>query len=133
MGSKVFSAKLESLEPAVKFIRSEAEKLGFDKKKINQIELVSEEILVNIINYAYPEREGSFEVNCTPEENNALKVRITDWGVPFNPLSLPDPDVNLPIEEREIGGLGIYLVRRNVDEVSYERQNDANILTFVKR
>ena len=125
-------AKLESLEPATQFIIEAAKSLGFDDKKLNQIRLVSEEVLVNIFNYSYPKKDGEVEITHTTKEEKGLEVKIVDWGIAFNPLEQSAPDLREPIEEREIGGLGIYLIRSIVDEIDYKREENRNIFTFVK-
>lgn len=116
----------------LEFILEGAKSKGFDEKKIYQVRLVAEEVLVNIINYAYPDKTGDVEVTLFPEESKGLKVEVADSGISFNPLSRPDPDISAPIEERNIGGLGIYLLRNIMEEVDYKRENNRNILTFRK-
>ena len=132
MASIKLPAKLESLEPAIQFIMKAAKTQGFDDKKLNQMRLVCEEVLVNISNYAYPDKTGEVEISYTPKGDKGLEVKIVDWGIAFNPLEQPDPDLREPIEEREIGGLGIYLIRKIMDEVNYKREENRNIFTFVK-
>lgn len=132
MDKLVLPAKLESLDPAVKFIKERAEKLGFAPDKVYHIELAAEEIIVNVINYAYPGKEGDFEITCTAREGKSLEVEVIDWGIHFNPLEKEDPKMDISVQERQIGGLGIYLVRQNMDEVVYKREGDRNILYFRK-
>jgi serine/threonine-protein kinase RsbW len=132
MPKKVFAAVLENLEPMLDFITQEAKRLNFDGKKLSQIRLASEEALVNVINYAYPDKGGNIEITCDIEDNQRLVVVIIDWGISFNPLNMPEPDIKSPVEKRQIGGLGIYLVRSIMDEVNYRREGNQNILTFVK-
>jgi serine/threonine-protein kinase RsbW len=128
----VLSAKLENLQTMLGFIREKAKALGFDDKTINQIQLASEELLVNVINYAYPDINGEIEITCTPKQNKGLEVEIVDSGIPFNPLSQPEPDTKAPLEKRKIGGLGIHLIRNTMDELNYKRQEGRNIFTFLK-
>ncbi len=98
--------------------------------------IATEEALVNIISYAYPDGNGSIEITHnienSAEEGRRLVIQIIDWGVAFDPLSLPDPDIEAPIEEREIGGLGVYMMRNIMDKTLYKREGDRNILTLVK-
>jgi serine/threonine-protein kinase RsbW len=128
----VLAAKLENLNSMIDFIKDGARSKGFDEKKINQVQLAAEEVLVNIINYAYPDKNGEIEIILKPEENKGFVVEVIDSGIAYNPLLRPDPDVNLPMEKREIGGLGVYLLRKLMDKVSYKRENNSNILTFIK-
>ena len=94
-----------------------------------KLELVSEELYTNIFSYAYPENEGKIEV-IIMKETGSLTLIFRDNGIPYNPLENPDPDVTLPPENRDIGGLGIYMVKSTVDEIDYEYKNECNILTM---
>ena len=124
--------ELENLGSMMKFIRDGAEAYGFDKKQVNQILVATEEPLMNVISYAYPDRDGDVEITHDAREGKGFVIEITDSGVPFDPLSLADPDVNAPMEERGIGGLGIYMMRKIMDEVDYRREEGRNILTLAK-
>ena len=132
MAKITFPAKIENLISMIKFITEGAEKQGFGNKKINQVQLAAEEVLVNIINYAYPDRDGDIEINCNAKEEKGIEIEIIDSGIPFDPLSLPKPDIKIPMEDRNIGGLGIYMMRNIMDEVNYKRDQDRNILTLIK-
>jgi len=132
MKKLVVPAKLENLDKASDFITRGGKSLGFDEKKLSQIKLAAEEVIVNIINYAYPKGEGEIEISYSQRDDGAFKIEIIDRGIPFDPLSLPDPDVGASLEERKIGGLGIYLVRRVMDEMNYKREDGKNVLTLVK-
>jgi anti-sigma regulatory factor (Ser/Thr protein kinase) len=125
-------ARLVNLEQMLEFINKGATDLGFDDKKKNQIRLASEETLVNIINYAYPDKTGDIEITYTSKEGKELEVQIADWGVSFNPLTTKEPDISAPLEKRKVGGLGIYMLRKIMDKVDYKRQENRNILTFTK-
>ena len=132
MAKIIIPAGLENLELMIRFIRNGAQKHGFSSKDMNRIQLASEEVLVNIISYAYPDSDGDIEITYTVEESGGLVIEITDWGIPFDPLSLPEPDMEASIEDRKIGGLGIFIIRSIMDEVDYKREGDQNILTLVK-
>jgi serine/threonine-protein kinase RsbW len=126
-------AKLENLESMLQFIRNCAEQQGFSKREVNKIQVAAEEALVNVISYAYPDDGGDVEIRCNAKGAEGLVIEIIDWGIPFDPLSLPEPDTEAPPEEREVGGLGIHIMRNIMDEVGYKREGDRNILTLVKR
>lgn len=132
MAKITIPANLENLESMIRFIEDGAKKQGFNSKKTNQIKVAAEEALVNVINYAYPDKSGDVEVIYNATEGKGLVIEIIDWGVPFDPLSLPDPDTESSMEDREIGGLGVYMMRNIMDRVYYEREGDRNILTLVK-
>jgi serine/threonine-protein kinase RsbW/sigma-B regulation protein RsbU (phosphoserine phosphatase) len=94
--------------------------------------MVFDEMLSNIISYAYhDEDEHDIEIRVELSENR-LTVSIVDDGIPFNPIGVEIPDTELSLEERKVGGLGIHLVRNLMDKVSYQRRIDKNIVTFVK-
>lgn len=100
---------------------------------VQAIDLALEEHLANVFNYGF-EPGGHPEVVVHIEQNpNGLMVEISDNGKPFNPLEHPEPDVNLPLEKRPIGGLGIHLIRKFVDQLAYRREAGRNILTMCKR
>ena len=132
MAKIVLPAKLENLELMIRFVRNGAESYGFSSKDINRVQLAAEEVLVNIISYAYPDKSGDIEITYDVNEDKGLMIEIVDWGVPFDPLSIPEPDIDAPIEDRKIGGLGIYIMRSIMDEVDYRRQGDRNTLTLIK-
>ncbi len=93
--------------------------------------LIFDEVLNNVISYAYHD-DGDHDIEIRMElAGERLLVTLADDGVPFNPLSVMAPRTDLALEEREIGGLGIHLVRNLVDEVSYQRRIDKNVLTLM--
>lgn len=133
MKTLILPAKMENLEILIGFVLSAAEQLHFNLKLKNQLRLATEEILVNVISYAYPGRDGEVTVSTDRTSGReGLHVEIIDEGIPFDPLSKPAPDLTVPIKERQIGGLGIYLLREMMSEVSYRRENGKNILMFIK-
>lgn len=106
--------------------------IGKPMKLLMQIDLAVEEIFVNIANYAYEDKIGKVWVECTLE-NDILTIIFEDEGKPFDPLKKDDPDVTASAEEREIGGLGIFLTKKLMDDVNYEYKNGRNVLTLVKK
>jgi len=133
MPKLTLAAKLENLNSMIKFILDEAATLGFDEKNKFQVRLAAEEVLVNIINYAYPKETGDIQITVNSKEKDSLEIEIADWGFAFDPLSREDPKVCVPLEERKIGGLGIFLTRKVMDDVRYRRDNDRNIMTLIKK
>ncbi len=127
----ILPAKLENLEKMFAFLREGASKQGFDAKMTSRIQLACEEALVNVINYAYPDKNGNLEITYDNRESG-LQIEIIDNGIAFDPLSLPDPDITAPMEERRIGGLGIFMMKKIMDCVTYRRDAERNILTLVK-
>jgi len=120
----IVSAIADNLDTMIYFIRKEAENSGFHSQSINRIHLACEEALMNVINYAYGEnqedQEGKIEVVCDKLHDPAgLFIKIIDQGISYNPLEKEDPDIDAPLEERQIGGLGIYMIKQIMDEVNY--------------
>lgn len=113
-------------------IRNFALEIDFPPSGIHHIELAVEELLVNIINYAYPEEDGDIEIHCKVLEDGAICILIIDEGIPFDVSGKEDPDVSIPVEERKIGGLGILLAKEMMDSLEYSRENNKNILRIVK-
>ena len=109
-----------------------SEHYGIPDKTRLKMHVVIDELLMNIISYAYLDDEKhdiEFKVELSADR---LKVSMVDDGIPFNPLGIETPDTNLSIEEREIGGLGIHIVRKMLDRVSYRRRIDKNVITAVE-
>jgi len=129
------AADLQNLERLVQFVSSFARKQGFDPKRLQEIELGTEEALVNIFKYAYPgDPTGAVEVNCEYEKQTGLVITLTDSGIPFDIESLPPPKLSADITDRPIGGLGVYLIHKMMDDIRYRRDGNKNILTlFVKK
>ncbi len=126
-------AKLENLGRWMEAVSECAREQGFDQKKIGKIELALEEALVNICKYSYPDEPGDAEVNCK-QDNGRFIIEIVDSGIPFDMTALPSPDLTSSIEKRKIGGLGIFLIKKMVDEVKYRREGSFNILNLtIKR
>jgi serine/threonine-protein kinase RsbW len=125
-------AKIESLEMFRSFVLGKIEDRASPESIIQRVDLVLEEVLVNVINYAYSD-EGDIEVGCDDSEPDRFCVTVRDWGGPFNPLDRGEPDLTRDISEMEVGGLGIHLVRHTADELKYERKDGANTMTMVFR
>ena len=97
------------------------------------LNLVLEEAVVNIINYAYPKEEHQFIYISAKRYENSIVIVLTDSGKEFDPTLAPEADITLSAQEREIGGLGIFLIRHIMNEVKYERIDGKNILTMEKK
>jgi anti-sigma regulatory factor (Ser/Thr protein kinase) len=124
-------AYVERLADIFVFIDNAVRNSLLDKEQQNNVKMAVEEIIVNIAHYAYPSCEGdvTVSVSVTPDK---FTIEFKDSGMPYNPLDKPDPDISLPADEREIGGLGIYLVKKIMDAVSYEYRDRQNVLTIGK-
>ena len=126
-------AKVEKLDEVLEFMQEYLDKQDCSPKVGIQLAVAVEEIYVNIAHYAYVDREGTGDAIIRFNmEGNQLVITFIDSGIPFDPLAKADPDVTLSVEERQIGGLGIYMVKKSMDDVKYERKDDQNILTLYK-
>ncbi|MEN6374336.1 MAG: ATP-binding protein [Smithella sp.] len=131
--SVTLPGKIDSLYALISFVISYAGEHGFAGEKISAIELALEEVLVNIIKHAYKECgiDGAIEIRCRKNDAGSLIIEIMDYGMPFDIFSVSEPDISADIDERQIGGLGIFFVKKLMDDVHYRRENDRNILTLV--
>lgn len=127
-------AAVENIEVVTDFVNEELEKLDCPVKARRQIDVAIDELFGNIARYAYLPDVGKATVRFSVEED-PLEVTITfiDNGIPFNPLEKSNPDTHLSAEERPIGGLGIFLVKKSMDLVEYEYKNGQNILKIKKK
>ena len=125
-------AKIESLPELSDFINNQCDDNSVLSKDCFSIMLIVEELITNICYYAYPDKDGDFEVDIEFFSDHCL-IKITDSGIPFNPTKFQKSDTSSPISERKIGGLGLLLVRENADDFQYERINEQNIVRVVKQ
>jgi serine/threonine-protein kinase RsbW len=127
---KRFEAQIAVIPETTAFVAGHAAAWGLHPQRLRQLELAVEEAVANICDYAYEVPPGDFTVRIRPEASR-LVVEIVDEGVPFDPLDVAEPDLRAGVADRPIGGLGILLVRRLMDEVSYRRDGTHNILTLI--
>jgi sigma-B regulation protein RsbU (phosphoserine phosphatase) len=104
-------------------------RLGLVQARLADIDLAVEEVLANIASYAYPDSAGDVEMSCYADECG-FRMEFVDWGIPFDVLARPPPVLPSDIAKREIGGLGIHLVKQTMDQVSYRREGDRNVLAL---
>ena len=134
MISKTFPAKTDALQDALGFVEETLESYECSMKNQTAICVALEEVFVNVANYAYGDKNGDVTLDIDfNEATRDVTFRMIDQGVPFDPLQKPDPDITLSIEERQIGGLGIFIVKKTMDTVSYRYENGKNILTMIKK
>ena len=126
-------ATVENLDTVISFVDEELEKMECSMKTQMQIDVAVEEIFVNIAHYAYTPDTGKATIRLeTSEDPKSIAITFIDSGVPYDPLAKPDPDVTLSAEERQIGGLGIYMVKKSMDDMKYEYKDGHNVLTIRK-
>lgn len=123
----------ENLPEVLAFIDSQLEELNCGIKIITQVDVAVEEIFVNISSYAYNPETGPATIRAgITEEPLSVIISFIDNGKPYDPLAKPDPNVKIPLKERKKGGLGIFMVKKTMDDVSYEYKDGQNILTITK-
>lgn len=134
MVEKEFIAKIDELPNIISFIETELEKFEFSFKIITQFNLVVEELFVNVASYAYKDKEnGKCKITIDyDKDKQEVKLSMEDNGIKFNPLEKEDPDTTLSVEDRPIGGLGILLVKKNMDNIEYKYEDNKNILILSK-
>ncbi|MDO4939847.1 MAG: ATP-binding protein [Lachnospiraceae bacterium] len=147
MGQKIFPAVTSELDNVLAMLEGECENLGVSMGMQMQISVALEELFVNIANYAYgkaekaddsiiPASQTDISKTCTitmGKDGDCLSIRLEDEGIPFDPFAKIDPDVTMAAEDRDIGGLGIYIVKKTMDECEYIRENGHNIVVIKKK
>ena len=131
-----FEADLAQLERIGEFIVTVLREFGLDEQKIFNLQLAVDEACSNIITYGYAHAataEDNKIVICCSRCNGTIAVKIKDRGKPFDPTTVAPPDLEASLEERKIGGLGIYFMRKLTDEISYTYKGGQNVLTMVVR
>ena len=129
MNEIVVEARLENMETVIDFVREQTG--DYPPKVQNQIGIAVDEIFSNIARYAYQPDVGGVTVRvCVADD---ITIEFEDNGAAYNPLSVETPDITLSAEERELGGLGIFMVKNIMDAVEYRREGNKNILTIRKR
>ena len=126
-------AVLENIPSVTAFIEEQLETLACPMKAQLEIDMAIDEVFCNIASYAYESGTGDATVRFEFDgDSRVVSITFIDSGVPFNPLEKADPDVTLSAEEREIGGLGIFMVKKTMDQMDYTYQNGYNMLTIRK-
>lgn len=126
-----FPAETERVCEVQAFVDELIEADGCDMKTQMQIDIAVEELFVNIAHYAYPDKPGEAEVAVSLREG-ILTVTFRDWGIPYDPTARADPDITLSAADRRIGGLGIYMVKKSMDSMTYAYRGGQNVLTITK-
>ena len=134
MMNKTFPAKVEALSDVLGFVDQTLESYECPMKIQMAICVAIEEVFVNVAHYAYGDGEGDMTLGIRFDaESREITFRMTDKGTPFDPLKKPDPDITLSAEDREIGGLGIFITKKTMDTVAYAYENGENVLTMIKK
>ena len=124
----------ENLPEVTAFIDEQLEAVDCPIKLQMKIDIAVEEIFVNIANYAYPDGTGTAVIRVEfTDDPLTVELTFIDSGIPYDPLAKPDPDISLSANERQIGGLGIFMVKKSMDDMKYQYLDGQNILTLIKR
>ena len=130
----IVEAVVDQLETVTEFINGMLSGVDVGSKVLFQLQLVVEEIFVNIASYAYVPKTGNVTIKCLmPEQSEEIELTFIDEGIPYDPLQREEPDMTQSLEQRQIGGLGIFLTKKMVDYIQYRREDGKNILTLRKK
>ncbi len=133
MAEKTFDAAVDQLDEVLAFVTDQLDQLDCPPKHRIQIEVAVEELFVNIASYAYRPGTGTADVTVEAFDNpKAVEITFKDSGVPYDPLAKQDPDISLSADDRQIGGLGIFMVKKTMDDMRYEYKDNKNVLTIRK-
>lgn len=128
----ILSASLDCAPRAEMFVREYSVRNGIVYK--DKLAIVVDEIFSNIVSYAYKDKPENIKIVCNcSKKDGVFSITFVDTGVEYNPLEAPEPDVTLPLEKRQIGGLGIFIVKKFMDSLHYERKGNENVLTLTKK
>ena len=132
MKELTIEAKVDNLNEVTLFVDEILEASDCSMKAQMQIDIAVEELFVNVAHYAYGDGVGMVTIRVSVEDSKAV-ITFIDGGVPYDPLAKPDPDVTLSAQERAIGGLGIFMVKKSMDKMEYEYTDGKNVLTITKK
>ena len=129
---RTFVASLDTIPAMIEFVASTAETFGVHPKRVMHLELAVEEATANICSYAYEILPGEVTIKIS-REPELFRIELIDSGVPFDPMAMETPDLKAELESRQVGGLGVFLIRRMLDDVHYSRSGAKNILSLAVR
>ena len=132
MKSLEIEASLQNLDQVLEFLEEQLFDAGCSMKAAMQLQLAAEEIFVNIASYAYAPGVGDAEISVCVADG-AAEITFVDSGVAYDPVHRADPNLNLTADEREVGGLGIFMVKKTMDDMRYAYRDGKNVLTIRKK
>jgi len=124
-------AEISNLRKFIELVSRCAEEQGLSPERIIEIGVATEEVLVNICKYAYQDQVGEVKVSCMLDDESRFIIEIEDTGIPFDVHGLDAPDLTDDISERQVGGLGVFIIKELVEDVQYRREDNKNILKLV--
>jgi len=132
LGELTIRSVPEEIDKVTTFVGNCGTRIGLRNRETLDAQISADEACSNVIAYAYPGREGGIHIVCETGDGY-FAVTVSDDGMPFNPLAIPEPDLTSDLDNRDLGGLGIHLIRSLMDEVDYERRDDKNVLVMKKK
>ena len=133
MNELTLSATIANMPDVIAWLEQLLEELECPMKAKMQLSVAVDELFSNIANYAYQDGVGDATIRLEKLDPPAVRLTFVDRGIPYDPLQKEDPDISLSAQERQIGGLGIYMVKKSMDDVAYEYKDGQNILSITKR
>jgi anti-sigma regulatory factor (Ser/Thr protein kinase) len=122
---------IDAVAHCAEFATAKAQEAGFSRARVHEIELVVEEVVANICRYSYGDQLGDVELCCRRLDGQKLELEFVDYGRPFDILALPAPDLTVDIDQRDVGGIGVPMMRALVDQASYRRDSNRNALCLI--
>ena len=129
--ARMAAPTIDAVARCIEFAAAQARDAGFSLARVREVELVVEEVVANICRYSYGDQPGSVEFCCRRLDGEQLALEFIDHGRPFDMLALPAPDLSVDLDQRDIGGLGVPMLRALVDQVTYRREGARNILCVI--
>lgn len=129
--SRMTVPTIDAVAHCTEFAAAQAREAGFPLARVREIELAVEEIVANICRYSYDDRLGSVELCCRRLDGPKLTLEFIDYGRPFDMLTLPAPDLSVDLDQRDVGGIGVPMLRALIDQATYRREDARNILCVI--
>jgi serine/threonine-protein kinase RsbW len=128
---RMAASTIDAVARCVEFAAAQARDAGISLARVHEVELVVEEVVANICRYSYGDQLGDVELCCQRLDGPKLALEFIDYGRPFDILALPPPDLSVDLDQRNVGGVGVPMLRALVDEATYRREDSRNILRVV--
>jgi len=122
---------IDAVARCMEFAAAQARDAGFSLARVHEVELVVEEVVANICRYSYGDQIGSVELCCQRLDGPKLALEFIDYGRPFDILSLPAPDLSVDLDQRDVGGVGVPMLRALIDDATYRREDARNVLCVI--
>src|SRR5262245_13700753 len=122
---------IDAVASCIEFAAAQAREVGFSLDRVREVELVVEEVVANVCRYSYGNDVGTVELSCARLDETNLVLEFIDYGRPFDMLALPAPDLSLDLDQRDVGGMGVPMLRALIDQASNRREDARNVLSVV--